>query len=195
MNNHFKIGMVAPSGSGKTSLLTSISLEMSDKLEGNMANIHFDPEDDATKRSIERAINQFKACTAGGNLFEVPCLGGTAAPSHYKFTMHIPEKVKVGFDILDYPGGKLGTADFNGEINTHINDSIALLVPISADILYELSKFDGVGNPIAIRKCIAGRNLLEIESTLKAIRDWAVRRANQHKHSILLFVPTSASTP
>ena len=143
MSIDFKIGMAGPSKAGKTSLMTAIYKEVSSRLHSNenTLGIDYSPEDSATKNAINRAVSEFvTCCAASDDVFAVPRLSGTETVSNYKFAFTIPapngeQKQRLSIDIMDYPGGLLETASFKEKVQPHLDKSIALLVPIPADIL------------------------------------------------------------
>lgn len=191
MSNEVKIGMLAPSRAGKTSLMSAIFQATKDRLSGNESNIQCYALDQATKLRIQRAMAEFNACTASDDIFEVPELTGTQQSGHYQFVVSVGDGLArqgMGFNFLDYPGGILGTQAFD-QILPHLNESLAMIVPIPSEILMEWKKTQKVNNPLAIAKNIAAQCMLCDQDTRNAIEDWAKRRASAKKHSILLFVP------
>ncbi len=191
MSSVLKIGMVAPSKAGKTSLMTAIFHDMASKLAGNPRGIQYWAANPATKARIQRALAEFKTVTSSDDIFEVPRMKGTQDSGHYQFAISVPAEKgtqRIGLDILDYPGGYLGTPEFQN-ILPHLDESVALLVPVSADILMTWKATDKVNNQLAIRKNIAARLMLDIDETVKAVKDWAKRRAGKSQPSILVFVP------
>lgn len=191
MSNILKIGMVAPRKAGKTSLMTAVFHEMAERLAGNPHGIQYWAANPATKARIQRAIAEFKTITSSDDIFEVPRMKATQESGHYQFAISVPADKgtqRIGLDILDYPGGYLGTPDFQN-ILSHLDDSIALLVPVSAEILMTWKATDKVNNQLSIRKNIAARLMLDSDETVKAVKDWAKRRAKNALPSIVIFVP------
>lgn len=191
MSSKLNIGMVAPTKAGKTSLMTAIFHDMAKKLAGNPQGIQYWAANPATKARIQRAIAEFKTVTSSDDIFEVPRMKGTQDSGHYQFAITVPANKgtqRISLDILDYPGGFLGTPDFQS-ILPHLDESIALLVPVSSEIVMTWKMTDKVNNQLAIRKNIAARLMLEIDETVKAVNDWAKRRAKNSQPSIIVFVP------
>ncbi len=192
MQLDFKIGMIAPSKAGKTSLMTAIFHEMKKKLSGNAQGIQYWADSKATQNAISRAIAEFTMCTASDDVFEVPRLAGTESASNYKFAFTVPVEAgtqRLNIDIMDYPGGLLGTPEFEDTVRPHLDASSVLLVPIPADVLMEWHRTNGVNNTHAKKVNIKSQCMLEAATVVDVVKDWAKRRAMQRDASLLLFVP------
>ncbi len=192
MQLEFKIGMIAPSKAGKTSLMTAIFHEMKKKLSGNTQGIQYWADSKATQNAISRAIAEFTTCTASDDVFEVPCLAGTETANNYKFAFTVPVAAgtqRLNIDIMDYPGGLLGTPEFEEKVRPHLNASSVLLVPIPADILMEWKRTDKINNTHAKKVNIISKCMLETATVVDVVKDWAKRRATQQEASLLIFAP------
>ena len=92
MSSVLKIGMVAPSKAGKTSLMTAIFHDMAEKLAGNPRGIQYWAANPATKARIQRALAEFKTVTSSDDIFEVPRMKGTQDSGHYQFAISVPAR-------------------------------------------------------------------------------------------------------
>ena len=131
-------------------------------------------------------------CTASDDVFAVPEMGGTENTYNYKFAFTVPVEAgtqRLNIDILDYPGGNLGTSKFVDEVMPHLNASSVLLIPIPADILMEWKRTDKINNTHAKKVNILARCMLDVADVVSVIKDWAARRAQQDETSLLIFVP------
>lgn len=189
----FKIGMVGPSKAGKTSLMTAILHETKNRLSGNPRSIQYSSKTPATKNAIDRAIAEFKVCTASGDIFAVPQLAGTESISNYEFAFTIPVDLgpsqRLDINIMDYPGGLFGSTDFDEHVRPFFNESEVLLVPIPADLLMEWKKTYKVNNDHAKKVGMAAYRMLDVNNVIEVVSDWAKRRADKKETSLLMFVP------
>ena len=187
-----KIGMIAPSKAGKTSLMTAIFEDMRARLSGNADGVLYWADSRATQNAITRAIAEFKACVAGEGEFIVPQLRGTNDVNEYKFSMSIPngeDVERLSIDIMDYPGGLIGHSGFADSVQKHIDESCALLVPISTDMLMKWHETNGVTARREIRVNAAARCALDVDTVVYLINEWIARRAANESPSQLIFVP------
>lgn len=191
-----KIGMVAPSRAGKTSILSAILMEVKERLSGNVQGIQFSAADEATNTAMKRAISNFKACTAGAgaDVFEVPQIQGSQSIANYKFAFTIPVPSGSGsetlsVDIMDYPGGYLGTSRYDELVVPFLNECCALVVPIPSDLLMELASASGRANPHSVRIAARAREMLEIDNVVAAVRDWVDRKVQADSLHQVIFVP------
>ena len=192
MSLDFKIGMTAPSKAGKTSLMTAIFYEMKTRLAGNPQGIQYWADSKATQNAISRAIAEFQTCTVSDEIFAVPQLAGTETVSNYKFAFTIPADSgiqRLNIDIMDYPGGLLGTPDFAEKVMPHLTSSPVLLIPIPADILMEWKRTNGVNRNRDKRINIAAHVMLDVDNVIRVIKDWAGQREQQNENALLIFVP------
>ena len=191
-----KIGMVAPTKAGKTSILSAILSEVKERLSGNTQNIQYCPADEATSNAIKRALSTFAACTAGGDgkVFETPQMQGSQSILNYKFEFSIPVETaieKIAIEILDYPGGLLGQSDYNAKVLPFLNECCALIVPIPADLLMELASVFGQENPHAIKTSVRAQEMLDIGNVVSTVKDWMTRKNRNAPgdHVLVSFVP------
>ena len=186
----FKIGMIAPSGSGKTSLISAICDEIQKRLSTD-SSLEFWPVGTATQQAIQRANAVFNtAINNPSNLFQVPKLQPTADVSEFEFAVTLPKsKQEICFSILDYPGHYLGRAEFSRTVTPHLLESAALFVPISADILEYWNDTNGcLGTYNA--ECNAVANyMLDCENVVSAVKNWIAQKREVGAPAQLFFVP------
>ena len=186
----FKIGMVAPSGSGKTSLISSVCSEVQDRLASE-PSLEFWPEGTATQRAMQRANAEFNtAINNPNNLFQVPKLQPTSSISEYQFAVTLPTtKQTIGFSVLDYPGHLLGTSEFSSKVTPHLLESAALFVPISADILMYWGQTNGLTGTYNTQCNAAANMLLDCDNVILAIKNWIAEKRKVEASAQLFFVP------
>lgn len=194
------IGLVGPSGSGKTSLLTAIFLETRDQLERSKNAMGIWCSDDPTKNALERAKAEFQACVCSPDgIFEVPQMAGSDKITNYRFSFILsadpstsgeetsPQKVKI--DIMDYPGGYVGKEAFAEQVMPHLIKSVALLVPVSADMLVAWKESQGSSFPRMKIKNTEAYKALAVDSVCKIARDWLQAKSDRNEPGVLIFVP------
>lgn len=188
-----KIGMVAPSKAGKTSLLATTFSEMQLRLSGNQLGIQYWASDKRTQDAICRVMAEYRAITASDDVFATPQMSGNVETSDYRFSYTIPVKAgapqRLNVWFKDFPGGLVGMADFEEEVGPFVRDSTALLVPIPADILMEWKDTDKVNDPMSIRRNIAASCMLRVTDTVAIVKNWVAARTQAKEASLLIFVP------
>lgn len=188
-----KIGMVAPSKAGKTSLLATIFSEMQLKLAGNPLGIQYWAENDRTRNAITRVMAEYRAITASDDIFATPQMSGNIETADYRFSYTIPVRSgapqRLNVFFKDFPGGLIGMSEFANEVGPFIRESDALLVPIPADLLMEWKDSVGVNDPMSIRRNMAATCMLRTNDTIAVIKDWIACRAAGKTDSLLIFVP------
>jgi len=192
MSLDFKIGMVAPSRAGKTTLMTAVFHEMQKKLSGNARNIQYWADGKATQNAISRALAEFSTCTAADDIFEVPQIKSTEDTSNYRFAITVPTEAgtqRINIDIMDYPGGLLGTADFADKVERHLVASSALLVPIPSDVLMEWKRTYKANSAQSKKINIIAATMLEVDNVTTVVADWLKRKAAAQEPASLIFVP------
>ncbi len=197
----FKIGMIGPNGSGKTSLLLAIFDEVSKRVQNN--GFKFLPTDEGTNQAMNRCKSTFRSSIDVANnskdgMFVVPDLATTETTTDYDFTLIIPTKKdgdddgesdgkSVQFSIKDYPGGLLGTTDFEEKITPFLNQSVTLLVPISADIAMTWQETRGKRNEM--EKNSLAHMKLQIDNVVSNIVQWIRYKVENNMRAQLVFVP------
>ena len=170
MDIEFKIGMIAPSGAGKTSLIHAIYNETKERLMGK--HIEMYPEGTTTQQAMKHAQSVFDSCISNpDNLFVVPEMKASTNITEYNYTMIIQgvKPLEIKFSIMDYPGGLLGEATFAREVIPFLNESDALFVPISSEILMHMQ--DTIGQKGTRQdQNTSARMMLNIYETINAIK-------------------------
>ena len=183
----FKIGMIAPAGSGKTSLISAICSEVQERLTSEP--LEFWPVGTKTQEAMQRAFSAFNAAINNPkNLFLVPKLSTTTELLEYQFAVTIPKTgQEIGFSILDYPGQYLGSSEFSHKITPYLLESVALFVPISSDILMYWN--DTTGLPGNMENNAAANYMLDCDNIKLVIRNWISRKKEIGAPAQLFFVP------
>lgn len=196
MSIEFKIGMIGPSGAGKSSLLLAIYDEVSQRVVHN--NLKFRATNEDTNKTMSRVQSQFRSSIdsakySSDDSFVVPQLAASEQCDTYDFTLIIPGQnygsdQNVQFSILDYPGGLLGTADFETKIAPFLNQCVTLLVPISADLA--MTWFETLGKRgDVLKKNALARDGLQVGNVVRNIADWIKYKVEHELHAQIIFVP------
>lgn len=197
---NFKIGMVAPTGAGKTSLLTAICEEVQERLVDNkQGRLNFDPIDGLTKEVMDRSRAAFDThINNPDNLFTVVQLPPTSDPQEFNYKVTIPpsesgdETLAIEFSIKDYPGRMLsekGEREFEEEIAPHLQESVALLVPVSADILMYWLDTKASIDTESKQLHSAANEMLCIDKVQQVIKKWLDIKIKKQEKAQLFFVP------
>lgn len=195
MNIEFKIGMIAPRGAGKSSLLLAIYDEVSQRVSRN--NLKFRTSNEDTNKAMNKVQSQFRASidsakSSKDDMFVVPQLAASEGCDTYDFTLMIPADIGVGssdqkvrFSVLDYPGGWLGQEVFEEQIAPFLNESTTLLVPISADLAMTWQETLGKNN----EKNSLAREKLQVSNVVRNIAEWIKYKVENNLRAQLIFVP------
>ncbi len=184
----FKIGMVAPSGSGKTSLVSAICSEVQERLISE--SLDFWAVGTATQKAMQKATEAFnEAIIKPSKSFQPPAIAATSQVNEYQFAVSLPDGQDIGFSILDYPGGMLGRSDFGNLITPFIIESVALLVPVSSEILMYWSQTNGKNDAKLSQFNTASNMLLDCDNVILAIKNWLAYKRKLGIPAQLFFVP------
>lgn len=185
---NFNIGMVGASGSGKTSLMTAMFLDMKQHLGAcpqTTSSVKILLEDVETKQALRDAKYRFDSCI---RMKKFVAWERSAECSHFGFKIvfdHDGKERSFGFRIMDYPRGLLSNRDeFDKTCLPHISKSCALFVPIDAVALVKYD--DERAKNSADAEKILSR--LEVEKVVEVIKIWAGARS-QAERGILFLVP------
>lgn len=187
-----KIGMIAPSKGGKTTLLATTFQEISTILRGNRFQATYSALDVATRDAISRKLDEYSAILRLQDPFAVPSIAGSVQTDDYKFSLNVPHENRIQrFNIWfkDFPGGLLGLSEFDAEIRPFLLDSAAIVVPIASDFLLALADSDGMPDPVLIEKNLAARKSLQSQNIRSILSDWIVRRIERGERPYIAFVP------
>lgn len=191
---NFKIGMLAPSKAGKTTLLAATMSEMKDFLAEHPLGFSYNASNMQTRNSIQRVISEYRAINMAGGIFQTPEMRGTQAAYDYGFTLTIPMEgnggdASVGFVFKDYPGSLIGLPEFESEVGRFMRECTSLLIPVPSDILMDWKQNAGKRTSEAGRHILAAENMLQTDEICNKIRAWAKYHASQGEKSLLMFVP------
>lgn len=168
------VSVLGPSGSGKSSLLTSIFEETKKRLSGNATRIKFESKNEKTNALICDSINKLhRAIADSPDKVRLQPQDGTGdIPLRFDFTLTSRGKASVDFSIVDYCGGWLGTSKFE-EVAEFFELSEVVLVPIPTDLLLEMKKLGP-----SSKYYVALKNSLDIFNVITALDDWISYRKN-----------------
>ncbi len=190
----FKIGMLAPSKAGKTTLLAATMAEMKDFLADHPLGFTYNASNVQTRDSIKRVINEYRAINMAGGKFQAPEMRGTQAAFDYSFTLTIPMEgnsgdATVGFIFKDYPGSLIGLPEFEKEVGRFMRECTTMLVPVPSDILMDWKYFSDKKTQSSDRHIVAAENMLYADEICNKIKAWAKYHASRQEKSLLMFVP------
>lgn len=193
----FKIGMIAPTGAGKTSLLTAICEEVQERLLNYPFGLEFNPKGTKTKEAMDRARAEFNThVNRTDDLFSVFQLKQTSDCLEYEYAVSIPpsetgdEALEIDFSILDYPGRMLvKESEFDEKVEPHVSESVALLVPVSADILIFWNETKDLNDTHNKQLNNAANKMLEVDSIHQRIKEWLAKKVSNKQKAQLFFVP------
>jgi hypothetical protein len=189
----FEIGMVGPSGVGKTSLISAIFLAGQDMLAGSGVTVV--PDDDATAGLMADHAHAL-AGLVQAEQFVGEALRATTDVTdfHLRLDPGVPDG-GVGIHVEDYPGGWLDPkARERSEkirqgwepLRDFMQRSSVLLVPVDATVLMQA---------LTPRRLKAVPHLLRIHDTMQVLRAWAQgRAAAPESPALLIFVPVKGES-
>lgn len=186
-----KVGMIAPSKAGKTSLIAAILTEVQTRLAGQSDRIRFEHADEVTKKNVRRVIDEFRSYSRSNGEFDVPMMRGTSDLRHHRFNLLVRDSgwCQVSIDFIDYAGGSVGTADFASRTLEHFDACDSLLVPIPSDILLKLDETNGVKDAASVRMNALAREYLNLDEVFSFLKDWMVRRGDRGANSQIILLP------
>jgi hypothetical protein len=190
----FRIGLVGPSGVGKTSLITALLAESMKLLTGTGVAMH--PVGTATEERIARNQRSLDANLLSEE-FEAMPLGfmhGSAEP--FIFTLGLNPGSSddgISIEVLDFPGLWLSPESRPARRETEwarclefIAASTILLIPVDATVLMEAVTEEERG---------AAEGLLAIAAVADVARDWAIRRQERAPEPALaVFCPVKCES-
>jgi hypothetical protein len=171
MDENFKVAVVGPTGAGKTTLLASLFTDTQNRLAGTSLTVKMDGPTQVRVDKHSKKLGEAVAL----EVFNPGALDGTQAIDHFHFSLRSlgDAQLEIPFDILDYPGGWLdletrvraGVGDERwAGCETHIENSIMLLIPIDAAVLMEAQ---------SPTQRAAARHWLGIHEVVEMARAWA----------------------
>ena len=177
----YKIALLGPTRSGKTSLISSALAEAQEFLRGTPAN--FKALNGTLKRIQENRQELDGALSAG--VFDPGALAGSQDQTTYDLSLSVG-KSSLPIQILDYPGGWLtdNTAEFD-DIRKWIMDSNILILPVDAVVTMECR---------GVEETVAARHRLNIAAIEDAAQEWARERVHRSSPGVVLFVPVKCES-
>ena len=197
------VAVLGPSGSGKSSLISSLFIHTQEVVRQTRLGIGVfpavDDEDEngeTSKDKFDKATSSFAQSIAKNKeMYFRALLAGTAERTDYKLKFGFPREYKgeeLNVCFTDYPGGWLNTPDML-KISEYIDVAHVLLVPIPADILLYLGENDSKnfpnGNSDADARWEKCYKILQIYNVVSEISAWMNHRAETKNKSLLYFVP------
>ncbi|SDT14689.1 hypothetical protein [Actinoplanes derwentensis] len=190
MADTFKISMIGPSRVGKTTLLTAVLSETERLLGSTPVNVALGEQ---TEVRVQRHRRDLARAVAAGE-FDAASLGGTEDMFLYEVALESSgdATMRVPFSILDYPGRWLDPIyrSMRPEVSanwpqceTHIRESLMLLVPVDAAVLMEA---------VTSRHKGAVADLLGFADVQAVTRRWAkARNLEEHRDepAVLVIAP------
>lgn len=190
-NMKFKIGIVAPSRIGKTSLVTAILSDAQNLLAG--APLVIKPNDLKTNARINQHKSELRGSLRAGE-FDTGAMGGTQEPFTFSLLLqHTNKNDKNGIilDLMDYPGGWMSGFGVDDEAEKlkcaqFIHESAVLFVVVDASLIMEAAS-------LSQKSAIDG--ILCVPATENIVREWAKNRAkNPDEPALLLICPVKCES-
>lgn len=184
----YKIGLLAPSRVGKTTLIASLLYEGQKLLAGS--HVSMKAADTATGNRITATEGVIRGALRSRE-FEPARVPSTSDPSYFKIRLKPrAADIPIVFDILDYPGGWL--EDGGGDRNSaawdacqeFLADSTVLLIPIDSVLLMEAEgRYEGVLP-----------SQLAIPQIEQLVRTWAKERGHTRSPALAVFCPVKCES-
>ena len=177
----YKVALLGPTRSGKTSLISSALAESQEFLIGTQAN--FSAEGSTLKRIQENRQEIDGALSAGS--FDPGALAGSQDVTIYELSLSVG-KSSLPIQILDYPGGWLtdNTSEFK-YVRDWIKECNILILPVDAVVAMECRGIDQT------KAAFHRLNIAAIEDTAL---EWARERVGRRSPGIILLVPVKCES-
>lgn len=191
----YTISMLGPSRVGKTSIIASVfNAAEQELLAGKPFTLNSDNHKPTQKKLATHARELRSSIQAGD--FNSGAVTGTQEPFTFKFelTSVKDSNVKLGFEILDFPGGWIDTinrpdsADSQWTIcRESIMQSSVIIIPVEAGVIM---------NAKTQEQLRAVEYNLQTEDIKEVIQNWAKTRQNRHPDlpSTIIFTPVKGET-
>jgi 50S ribosome-binding GTPase len=183
----YKIGIIGPSGVGKTSMISALLEQGQELLARTPVSIEAVGE---TKDRISKNRDKLRGSIMAGE-FNPGAMSGTEDPSEIILEMSVGQS-KLTWAILDYPGKFISEKlrDPNQEnqwkyCQEWIKESIVLLVPIDAAVVMEST---------TKAELEAANMTLQISKAEFLARQWAKGRMVKKEPGLLILVPVKCET-
>ncbi len=181
----YKIGIVGPSRTGKTTLMTCI-LESAKKLLAG-SSLEIVADDNGTQTLLDQNAESLDGALIAG-VFNAGSLEGTEETTIYDLILRINELDALRFSFLDYPGGwlKARPMDWKIQCEPWLNDSNVLLIPIDSTVIMEAGKKQ--------EYMAAVPGILTIATINNVVRTWAKRKKAGNKPCYVILAPLKCET-
>jgi hypothetical protein len=185
----YRIGLVAPSRVGKSTLIASLLAEGQEALAGTPVALR--PADAPTGNRLAAAVNTVNGSIRAGRFSPEHGVPPTSDPSSFRLRLEAgTEETSILFDILDYPGAWLedGAAGSNesdwAQCRDFLERSTVLVIPVDSVLVME-----GEDHPGTTSNQLA---LFQIE---QLARDWARRRSmHEGEPALAVLCPVKCET-
>lgn len=194
-NSTYTISMLGPSRVGKTSIIASVfNAAEQELLAGKPFTLNSDNHKPTQKKLATHARELRSSIQAGD--FNSGAVAGTQEPFTFKFELSSVKDsdVKLGFEILDFPGGWIDTINRPDSADSQwatcretIMKSSVIIIPVEAGVIMNAK------TPEQLR---AVEYNLQTEDIKEVVQDWAKTRQNRHPDlpSTIIFTPVKGET-
>ncbi|BAC69110.1 hypothetical protein AQJ43_09545 [Streptomyces avermitilis] len=187
----YKIGLLAPSRVGKSTLIAGLLTEGQQQLAQD-SSVHLLTADRPTKNRLAATYNLVSGALKA-RMFEPGLVPSTSDPSWFRLLLEARgQDLQIRFDILDYPGAWLegageGTEDEQkwNECEAFLADSSVLILPIDSVLLMDSG--DDHAHLLASH--------LSVFQINQAVLRWAKnRRELSGEPAMIVFCPVKCET-
>lgn len=177
----YKVALLGPTRSGKTSLISSALADAQEFLVGTPAKFR---AIGSTLKRIQENRQELDGALAAGS-FNPGALAGSQDLTTYELSLSVG-KSSLPIRILDYPGGWLtdNTPEFE-DVRDWINECNILILPVDAVVAMEHR---------GAAQTVAARHRLNVAAIEDAVQDWARERVIQKSPGIILLVPVKCES-
>ncbi|MGK8252063.1 hypothetical protein [Moraxella lacunata] len=191
----YTISMLGPSRVGKTSIIASVfNTAEQELLAGKPFTLNSDNHKPTQKKLATHARELRSSIQAGD--FNSGAVAGTQEPFTFKFELSSVKDsdVKLGFEILDFPGGWIDTINRPDSADSQwatcretIMKSSVIIIPVEAGVIM---------NAKTQEQLRAVEYNLQTEDIKEIIKDWAKTRQNRYPNipSTIIFAPVKGET-
>lgn len=177
----YKIGLLGPTRTGKTSLVASVLADAQRFLAGTPVSF---VAEGPTRQRINANNDDLNGSLQAGT-FEPGALAGSQEATEYDLSLEVPRS-RLPVRILDYPGGWLTTSppEFH-RVREWFAESSVLVVPVDAVVAMECA---------TAKERSAALRRLNVSAVEDAAQEWAKGRVSRGEPGTLLFVPVKCES-